>query len=522
VAWWLFQNVVITAALAAVVMAVCRVTRIGPVARHALWLVVLLKFVTPPIVEWPWTVPDPLGVSALDAGAGSSVDRARGVDAEIDDEMRAREGDRHPQPPSAPQPRGDGRDDLSHLATGFGWSWILWLWAAGSLSMAAVEGVRLVRIGRQVAASAPGDHRIVDRVAVLSARMGLRPVAVRTMSGISSPMVWCVGRPRLLWPASLAAEASAACIDGVIVHELAHVKRRDHVVGWIELAAAVIWWWNPFFWLTRSALREQAELACDAWVISALPDGRQAYAESLLALSGALIVRNTTRSMAVVGIRPGSRRALERRLVMIMKGRAPLRLPLAGILALALMAAATLPAWATGSAQEPPPPPPPAAPAAPIKQGRDVPPPPPPAPATPYRLQNVPPPPPPAAPAAPVLRTQNMPPPPPPQRQVRRSVAVPPAKNLRIDLQRSALPQEGRQLIETFTKDREDIQQEAERKLTERRTALIKELEALQEQYTKAGRLDDAVAIRDYLRAGGPPRDLVMSIGGKFYSLRKR
>ena len=64
--WWLFQNLVITAALAAVVAAICRTTRIGPVARHALWVVVLVKFVTPPLVVWPWAAPDPLGLAALD------------------------------------------------------------------------------------------------------------------------------------------------------------------------------------------------------------------------------------------------------------------------------------------------------------------------------------------------------------------------------------------------------------------------------------------------------------------------
>ena len=105
------------------------------------------------------------------------------------------------------------------------------------------------------------------------------------------------------------------------------------------------------------------------------------------------------------------------------------------------------------------------------------------------------------------------PPPPPaaPRRQERKTVAVPPAKTLTVDLQRTALPQDGRQLVEAFNKDRVDIVQEAERKLTERRTALIKELEALQEAHTKAGRLDDAVAIRDYLRTGLPSKDLVIT-----------
>ena len=72
-AWWLFQNVVMTTALAATVWVICRATRIGPVARHALWLLVLVKFVTPPLVVWPWAAPDPLGLAALDIRAEAST-----------------------------------------------------------------------------------------------------------------------------------------------------------------------------------------------------------------------------------------------------------------------------------------------------------------------------------------------------------------------------------------------------------------------------------------------------------------
>jgi hypothetical protein len=298
-----------------------------------------------------------------------------------------------------------------------------------------------------------------------------------------SPAMWCLGRPRLLWPVAFPADATGACIDGVIVHELAHVKRRDHLVAWIELAAAIVWWWNPLFWWVRAARREQAELSCDAWVISTLPDGRRAYAESLLALSGAAAALAPAPPVGVMGIRAGSRRALERRLIMIMKGRAALRLPLAGVLSLTIAAAATLPAWASASHQQPPPPPPPP-PAAPILVTQDPPPPLPPPPAPVQRLQK------PPAPA------KRMVPPPPPPRLL--------SQRMKVTISPSDLPSDGLQLVEAFDTDRQAILTETERRLAERREAVIKALTDLQEQYTKAGKLDEAVAIRDYLRAGGP------------------
>ena len=61
-AWWVFQNVVATAVLALIVAVICRSFRISPGIRHALWMLVLIKFITPPVVAWPWPVPDPLGL----------------------------------------------------------------------------------------------------------------------------------------------------------------------------------------------------------------------------------------------------------------------------------------------------------------------------------------------------------------------------------------------------------------------------------------------------------------------------
>jgi hypothetical protein len=53
--WWLAQNLVTAVLLAAIVAACCLLLRHRPAAQHALWVIVLLKFVTPPLVVWPWS-----------------------------------------------------------------------------------------------------------------------------------------------------------------------------------------------------------------------------------------------------------------------------------------------------------------------------------------------------------------------------------------------------------------------------------------------------------------------------------
>src|SRR5690606_24660949 len=174
----------------------------------------------------------------------------------------------------------------------------------------------------------------------------------------------------------------------------------------------------------------------------------------------------------VVGACATSRRLLERRLVMIMQGRTPLRLTLAGLCTIALVAAATLPAWATSPQVPSPQPPsamtPPSAPtpqAAPPTAG--VPQTPPPAQAPPPQ-----PPPRPQATMPPVVRT------PPPRLAIKvephlvldRKVVVTVAANL---------TDEGRALVEALDKEHGAILEEAERQVAQRREATIKALQAL-------------------------------------------
>ena len=53
---WFAETTLVASGLAAVAALVGRVRSIGPAARHALWLVVLIKLMTPPLVSWPWAV----------------------------------------------------------------------------------------------------------------------------------------------------------------------------------------------------------------------------------------------------------------------------------------------------------------------------------------------------------------------------------------------------------------------------------------------------------------------------------
>lgn len=97
------------------------------------------------------------------------------------------------------------------------------------------------------------------------------------------PMVWGVLRPRLLLPQGFE-DWSSEKQRGVLLHELAHLKRGDPLALWIAQWVKALHWFNPLAWLTLHHLRADQERACDDAVLC---HGVRAsdYAQSLLDLS---------------------------------------------------------------------------------------------------------------------------------------------------------------------------------------------------------------------------------------------
>src|SRR5207249_2175047 len=63
----------------------------------------------------------------------------------------------------------------------------------------------------------------------------------------------------------------------LLVHELAHLRRRDHWVRFLEMAVMAIHWWHPLVWWARRELHEAEEQCCDAWVIWALSSAGEGW-----------------------------------------------------------------------------------------------------------------------------------------------------------------------------------------------------------------------------------------------------
>ncbi len=355
---WLIHHSVESAALAAVVWLLCLFVRGRPAVRHALWLLVLVKLLTPPLICWPWPLPvwpapEPVVVAPTSPPAESDPPV---VPAPADDAPLV-EGPAVPTAvvtvPPAPAVK---------VVTPADGSWLLdaacWAWAAGVCVVVLVQMTRLVRLRRLLRRGLPAPDWLRELTAEAAAALKMRPPRVRVLPGATSPMVCALGALRLLWPEGLEDRLPSQGRRAVVLHELAHLRRRDHWVGWLLLAAGCVWWPHPLFWWVRRRLMVEAELACDAWVMEALPEARKAYAEALLEVSK----RPSAAPAPVLGASSG-RRDLERRLVMVMRGKGPGRLSWGGLIAVGLLGLLALPAWSLGQGGAPRPPEPPKGPA---------------------------------------------------------------------------------------------------------------------------------------------------------------
>lgn len=70
----------------------------------------------------------------------------------------------------------------------------------------------------------------------------------------------------------------------VLLHELAHLRRRDWLTGWMAEMARALYWPHPLAWWGLARLRAEAERACDDLVLAGGVE-KSGYARDLLDLA---------------------------------------------------------------------------------------------------------------------------------------------------------------------------------------------------------------------------------------------
>jgi bla regulator protein blaR1 len=337
------SNALMATLLAVLAITISRICQ-RPALTHGLWLLVLLKLVTPPIyaVSVPWPARGDAPPTVISQGPvassptpqdGSFSNEDTGSELWIIERV-------------APRDNGYVFEEAPAHATStvsLSWTQVLApVWVVGSLFWFAWLGAQVFRFRRALTLARPAPATIQDQARALAGRLGLDEYpAVWLMPGIVSPMLWSVGgQSRVLFPKKLLDLLDRDQRGALLMHELAHWRRRDHWVRFLEVIVLGLYWWHPVVWWARRELREAEEQCCDAWVVSTLAADR-VYATAILQTVAFLSQSRCTLPIPASGI--GQVPELRRRITMIMQGGTPRSLSWAGFTGLVALGLLSLP-----------------------------------------------------------------------------------------------------------------------------------------------------------------------------------
>jgi TonB family protein len=109
-------------------------------------------------------------------------------------------------------------------------------------------------------------------------------VAVMLSRAVISPIVVGVWRPVIIFPAALLNRMSAKEFELILLHEIAHIVRRDTWANALQISLEILLFYHPVVhWLSRQA-RLERECACDDFAVKASGTPYE-YARALTALA---------------------------------------------------------------------------------------------------------------------------------------------------------------------------------------------------------------------------------------------
>jgi bla regulator protein blaR1 len=95
------------------------------------------------------------------------------------------------------------------------------------------------------------------------------------------PGIFGIFHPRMLWPDRLSERLENEHIEGILAHELVHVRRHDNLTAAIHMLVEVVFWFHPMVWWIESRMLQERERACDEAVVQ-LAGRPEVYAEGLV------------------------------------------------------------------------------------------------------------------------------------------------------------------------------------------------------------------------------------------------
>lgn len=114
--------------------------------------------------------------------------------------------------------------------------------------------------------SRPAPAEWVAEARAVAARLRMREPSLRRSPHDGSPHVAGLFRSVVMMPPQ-AAHWTTEARQAALVHEFAHIRRRDRLTQAVAQLAGALYWFNPLVWHAAAALGRERERACDDEVL---------------------------------------------------------------------------------------------------------------------------------------------------------------------------------------------------------------------------------------------------------------
>jgi len=348
---WLVENTIVTFIFAGGAVILCQIFKKQPALCHGIWMLVFIRLLMPPLPFLPSVTSDFLSPivdrTTNKIGFVMPVEKAHFVPLKddfeayfpnadsfilggfsktygnADGEKKLKELEKKKQEKEQiafmkQNKLISGSSPQSKWVINLNWSlYVFLVWFIGAAVIMAIQIKRMISFKHIIGFGEAAPQEIQQEMEAVAREMNIKAPRIILFPNISAPFIWSMGNPILLWPEWKISEGRNGGYRSILAHELAHLRRKDHLFSYMELLGLILFWWHPLFWLSRNQIKLHAELACDAWAVWCYPKQRKAFAVALIDAAERALSPNF--AVTTLNATPRNSQHFKRRLKMIMK-----------------------------------------------------------------------------------------------------------------------------------------------------------------------------------------------------------
>jgi beta-lactamase regulating signal transducer with metallopeptidase domain len=280
---------------------------VWPQVRYALWFMVLLKLILPPTIASPVSITSGFQSIALKAFGHYHIERTSLTYGTTP--LKTMPAPAESKPILTTEDKIMlSENEVTTPRTNIKFNWQVFAMAFWLLGSLAILIFLIKKFSEMRKANRSGEMKVVPDwfellVIQCARRLNLQVIPnIVITKKVSSPAIFGMIKPVLILPADFFSKTSKKNAENILLHELAHIKRRDLLVKELETFLTVIYWFNPLFWGVKKQLQHLRELCCDSTIANILQRKVKGYRNTLLETARRLLAQPLEPGLGFLGL----------------------------------------------------------------------------------------------------------------------------------------------------------------------------------------------------------------------------